>query len=326
MAGTGTRIGLWRPQVGIAGGRGGVHVHYAFHLDESAYDDAVARLRGFRVRARGARLRRPGPGRIRRRPGRKRRRALDVGRRGAPRAMIPVDPRAERPAAATSRDVSAGSSAARAPSVERRLARCARRSPTARAREGRGEGRPSRAAEAGRDDRDPDLPRETLVDGRAEDDVRVVRRRLAYDLRGLVDLEQRQVLATRDGEEDAARADELGIDERRAQRALRRLAGAALRGLRVADPHQGRAGVRHHGADVREVEVDQAGHRDQVADPLDALAEHVVGDLEGVDHRRRAVEHLQQAVVRDHDHGVARRAQLLDPGLRRDAADACPRT
>ena len=47
MAGTGTRIGLWRPQVGIAGGRGGVHVHYALHLDESAYDDAVARLRGF---------------------------------------------------------------------------------------------------------------------------------------------------------------------------------------------------------------------------------------------------------------------------------------
>ena len=29
MAGRQTRIGLWRPQVGIAGGRGGVHVHYA---------------------------------------------------------------------------------------------------------------------------------------------------------------------------------------------------------------------------------------------------------------------------------------------------------
>jgi catechol 2,3-dioxygenase-like lactoylglutathione lyase family enzyme len=47
MAGTGTRIGLWRPQVGIAGGRGGVHVHYAFHLADAAYDDAVARLRSF---------------------------------------------------------------------------------------------------------------------------------------------------------------------------------------------------------------------------------------------------------------------------------------
>ena len=45
MAGAATRIGLWRPQVGIAGGRGGVHVHFAMHLDERDYDAAVARLR-----------------------------------------------------------------------------------------------------------------------------------------------------------------------------------------------------------------------------------------------------------------------------------------
>ena len=45
MAGDRTRIGLWRPQVGIAGGRGGVHVHYAMHLPDEAYDAAVERLR-----------------------------------------------------------------------------------------------------------------------------------------------------------------------------------------------------------------------------------------------------------------------------------------
>ena len=45
MAGDRTRIGLWKPQVGIAGGRGGVHVHYALHLPEEAYDAAVERLR-----------------------------------------------------------------------------------------------------------------------------------------------------------------------------------------------------------------------------------------------------------------------------------------
>src|ERR1035437_10286330 len=33
MAGTQTRIGLWRPQVGIARGRGGLHVHYAMHIE-----------------------------------------------------------------------------------------------------------------------------------------------------------------------------------------------------------------------------------------------------------------------------------------------------
>lgn len=45
MAGDRTRIGLWRPQVGIAGGRGGVHVHYAMHVPEDDYAAAVERLR-----------------------------------------------------------------------------------------------------------------------------------------------------------------------------------------------------------------------------------------------------------------------------------------
>jgi catechol 2,3-dioxygenase-like lactoylglutathione lyase family enzyme len=45
MAGDRTRIGLWRPQVGIAGGRGGAHVHYALHIAEADYDAALQRLR-----------------------------------------------------------------------------------------------------------------------------------------------------------------------------------------------------------------------------------------------------------------------------------------
>ena len=45
MAGDRTRIGLWTPQVGLAGGRGGSHVHYAMHLPPERYEDAVARLR-----------------------------------------------------------------------------------------------------------------------------------------------------------------------------------------------------------------------------------------------------------------------------------------
>ena len=45
MAGDRTRIGLWRPQVGLEHGRGGIHVHYAMHIAEDDYDAAVARLR-----------------------------------------------------------------------------------------------------------------------------------------------------------------------------------------------------------------------------------------------------------------------------------------
>ena len=55
MAGARTRIGLWRPQVGTAGGRGGIHVHYALHLDDADYDAAVDRLRahGYEPEERG---------------------------------------------------------------------------------------------------------------------------------------------------------------------------------------------------------------------------------------------------------------------------------
>jgi catechol 2,3-dioxygenase-like lactoylglutathione lyase family enzyme len=45
MVGDRTRIGLWTPQVGLAGGRGGTHVHFAMHVAPDAYDAAVAALR-----------------------------------------------------------------------------------------------------------------------------------------------------------------------------------------------------------------------------------------------------------------------------------------
>ena len=45
MAGDRTRIGLWRPQVGLENGRGGVHVHFAMHILPGDYDNAVSELR-----------------------------------------------------------------------------------------------------------------------------------------------------------------------------------------------------------------------------------------------------------------------------------------
>ena len=44
LAGT-TRIGLWRPQIGISRGRGGMHVHYAMRVAEDDYADVVRKLR-----------------------------------------------------------------------------------------------------------------------------------------------------------------------------------------------------------------------------------------------------------------------------------------
>jgi catechol 2,3-dioxygenase-like lactoylglutathione lyase family enzyme len=50
LAGHRTRIGLWTPQVGIAKGRGGIHVHYAISVPDDEYDQAVAQVRGHGVR------------------------------------------------------------------------------------------------------------------------------------------------------------------------------------------------------------------------------------------------------------------------------------
>ena len=61
LVGESARLGLWTPQVGLAGGRGGVHVHFAFAVS----DAELERLEG-RLRERGIEVEGPvqlGPGR-----------------------------------------------------------------------------------------------------------------------------------------------------------------------------------------------------------------------------------------------------------------------
>jgi predicted enzyme related to lactoylglutathione lyase len=61
LVGDTARLGLWTEQVGLAGGRGGAHVHYAFNLA----DDQIDRLRG-RIESAGGEVEGPiqlGPGR-----------------------------------------------------------------------------------------------------------------------------------------------------------------------------------------------------------------------------------------------------------------------
>src|SRR5256712_6320129 len=70
-------------------------------------------------------------------------------------------------------------------------------------------------AESGRDHGDAHLVRERLVDHRAEDDVRVLVRSSGDDLRGLVDLEETDLLAARDVEQDPRRSFDRGLEQRR---------------------------------------------------------------------------------------------------------------
>ena len=81
-----------------------------------------------------------------------------------------------------------------------------------------------------------------VVDHRAEDDVRVGRRGALDDLRGLVDLEQAQVAAAGDVEQDAGGALDGLLEQRARDRGLGRLRGAVLAGG-LADAHERRAGV-----------------------------------------------------------------------------------
>ena len=61
LVGETARLGLWTEQVGLAGGRGGAHVHFAFHVA----DDEVDRLKQ-RIERNGGEVEGPiqlGPGR-----------------------------------------------------------------------------------------------------------------------------------------------------------------------------------------------------------------------------------------------------------------------
>jgi catechol-2,3-dioxygenase len=44
LIGESARLGLWTPQTGIGGGRGGTHVHFAFHLDDAAIESMMDRI------------------------------------------------------------------------------------------------------------------------------------------------------------------------------------------------------------------------------------------------------------------------------------------
>jgi catechol 2,3-dioxygenase-like lactoylglutathione lyase family enzyme len=44
LVGDTARLGLWTPQTGLAGGRGGAHVHFAFQVEDSAIDALLERI------------------------------------------------------------------------------------------------------------------------------------------------------------------------------------------------------------------------------------------------------------------------------------------
>src|SRR5918999_721232 len=165
--------------------------------------------------------------------------------------------------------------------------------------------------EAGGKHRDPHAVAHPVVHDGAEDDVRRRVGGALDDLGGLVDLEQAEVAAARDVQQDPGGPLDRLLEERTRHGVLGRLGCPVLaRGL--ADAHQGRTGLLHDCADVGEVEVDQTRGGDQVRDALYALPEHGVGLAEGVEDAGAPLDDGQQLFVGDHDHRVDLRAEAVD--------------
>ena len=53
LIGETARLGIWTPQVGLAGGRGGAHVHFAFQIGRERLDPLLERLHSQGVEVEG---------------------------------------------------------------------------------------------------------------------------------------------------------------------------------------------------------------------------------------------------------------------------------
>ena len=167
--------------------------------------------------------------------------------------------------------------------------------------------------EPGRDYGDLDI---LLVrrEGGSEDDVRAGVDDLLDDLASLVDLAQHHVFAAGDIEYDAGRP----LDIRLEQRTVNGVAHGvydALLALAVTYAHVREPALFEHGFDIGEVEIDMRGIGDDIADPLHALAQHIVGDLEGALEADLAVKHLDELLIGDDEQRIHEIAQITDARL-----------
>src|SRR6267143_1810121 len=158
--------------------------------------------------------------------------------------------------------------------------------------------------EAGGDHGDLDGVLHVVVLHGAEDDVGILVSGLLNDARSFVDLMQRETRTAGNVDEDALSAlNGIVFEKRAGDGAVRGIYGAVRAGGN-SGPHHGVALAMHDGFHVGKVAVDNAWHGDDVRDALHRLAKDVVGDAEGVEEARAALDGVHQALVGDHDDGV----------------------
>ena len=82
--------------------------------------------------------------------------------------------------------------------------------------------------------------------------------------------------------------------------------------MRLTDTDVRNALVGHNGLHIREVEVDETRHIDEIRDALHCLLEHFVRLAESLRHRGAAIHNLKELIVRNHNEGVDRILEMLD--------------
>src|SRR5256885_1044161 len=181
---------------------------------------------------------------------------------------------------------------------------------------------------AGQDEHDPQLVLQARVDRRAPDDSRVRRNATLDDFGDLLGLGDAHVVPARDVHEGSGRGADVDVDQGRIDRLFDRLFRAVVTiGFAQAD-HRDPAAL-HDRLDVVEVQVNEAGLRDDFRDSFDRPHQHIVRDLERRIQRQTRDE-FKEFVIRDHDDRVREVAEFLeailgvlgsDRGLRPEDAD-----
>ncbi len=130
---------------------------------------------------------------------------------------------------------------------------------------------------------------------------------------------------TGDVDQDSPRSvDRSRFQQRRRHRRLRRFY-RAIRARAHRRAHHRVAHAGHRRLHIGKVAVDDPRNRDDVADTLHALPQHIVGNAEALK-EARVLRHHQQLLVGDHDHRVHAVDQLLHARARPAAAAACLQT
>src|SRR5438132_7364140 len=166
---------------------------------------------------------------------------------------------------------------------------------------------------AGQDEHDPQLVLQARVDRGAPDDPRVRRDAALDDLGDLLGLGDAHVVPARDVHQGSGRGADVDVDQGRIDRLFDRLLRAVVAiGLAQAD-HRDPAAL-HDRLDVVEVQVDEAGFRDDFRDPFDRAHQHIVRNLERRIQRKTRDE-FKEFVIRDHDDRVREVPELLEAVL-----------